>query len=130
MRNRLLIRGRESAFALGELLVVLVGVGMLLSLWGASLNRVREKTYVTIDLANLRQILNASAMYSSDNSGFMAHPTWGRDLTSPDGWAYISRNDGRLPGYPIVVPDCTGRDVDSAQFTNQLAFFRKGQVTQ
>src|SRR5688572_29961849 len=130
MRNQLVIRRRESAFALGELVVVLVVVGMLVSLWGASLNRIREKTFVTIDLANLRQILNASAMYSSENSGYMAHPTWGADLGGPDGWAYITRNDGRLPGYPVVPTSCAGRDVDSAQFTNQLAFFGKGQVTQ
>ena len=130
MRNQFLICRCESAFALGELLVVLVVVGMLVSLWGASMNRVREKTLVTIDLANLRQILNASAIYSSDNSGYMAHPTWGSDLTGPDGWAYITSNNGRLPGYPNVPPSCAGRDVNSAQFTNQLAFFRKGQVTQ
>jgi hypothetical protein len=130
MRNRFRIRGRESAFALGEVLAILVIVGMLISLWGASLNRVREKTFVTIDLANLRQILKASAMYSSDNSGYMAHPTWGVDLGGPDGWAYITRNDGRLPGYPVTPPHCISRDVNSREFTNQLAFFRKGQVTQ
>jgi hypothetical protein len=130
MSNQQVIRGRESAFALGELVVVLVVVGMLLSLWGASLNRVREKTFVTIDLANLRQILNASAMYSSENSGYMAHPTWGADLTGPDGWAYITSNNGRLPGYPVTPPHCISRDVNSREFTNQLAFFRKGQVTQ
>ncbi|HEX7860304.1 MAG TPA: hypothetical protein VF773_08275 [Verrucomicrobiae bacterium] len=132
MRNHRTLPVRNEAFALLELLLVVVVIGMLLAVWGASLNRVREKTYITLDLANFRQILKASAIYSSDNSDYMAHPTWGwiSSGVGPDGWAYITSNQGRLPGLPTAIPSCEGRDVNSAQFTNQLAFFSKGQVTQ
>lgn len=115
---------------LSELLLVMVIVAMLAAVLGSSLRRVREKTYITIDLANFRQILKASAIYNSDNNDHMAHPTWGADLSGPDGWAYLTSNQGRVPGAANFPGTCAGRDLNSAQFTNQLAFFKKGQVTQ
>ena len=130
MRNQRAFPVRNKPFALVELLIVVVVIALLLGIWSVSLNRVREKTYITLNLANIRQILKASAIYSSDNGDYMAHPTWGSDLTGPDGWAYITRNNGRLPGYPATAPSCAGREIDSLEFTNQLAFFTKGQVTQ
>lgn len=105
-------------------------VAMLLGVWSSSLQRVREKTYTTIDLANLRQILKGSAIYNSDNNDHMAHPTWGSDLQGPDGWAYLTSNNGRVPGAGPVPGSCAGVDENSARFTNQLAFFKKGLVTQ
>jgi hypothetical protein len=124
-------RARDtSGLILSELLFVVVIVVMLAVVASASLHRIREKTYNTIDLANFRQILKASAIYNSDNNDHMAHPTWGSDLTGPDGWAYLTRNDGRVPGAGNAPGSCAGRDVNTPQFTNQLAFFKKGQVTQ
>ena len=113
-------------------MVVVAVLAMLAAIWGSSMERMREKTYITLDLANFRQILKASALYNSENNDYMAHPTWGSVSSGagPDGWAYITRNQGQLPGLPAAIPSCEGRDINSAQFTNQLAFFSKGQVTQ
>ena len=124
------IRRERRGFVLIELVCILVTLAMFITIASSASRNLREKTYVTVDLANLRQILRGSAIYNSDNEGRMAHPTWGSDLTGPDGWAYLTANKGRVPGAASVPGSCAGRDVNTAQFTNQLAFFKKGQVTQ
>jgi hypothetical protein len=92
----------------------------------------REQIYLAIDLANVRQILRGSALYNSDNDEHMAHPTWGSDLSGPDGWAYLTSNkDRNIPGALQSTPgSCASYDTNSRQFTNQLAYFKVGQVTQ
>jgi hypothetical protein len=67
-------------------------------------------------------------MYSTDNNDYVPHPTWGGDLSGPDGWAYATSNNGRIPGGPNAPGSCAGRDVNSVQFSNQLAFFRISQL--
>ena len=123
---------RQHGFAFIELLLILVVLGLLASLWSPMHRRLREKTYITIDQSNIRQILRGSALYNSDNDDRMAHPTWGSDLTGPDGWAYLTSKAGRdIPGATQNVPgSCAGRDVNTPQFTNQLAYFKVGQVSQ
>lgn len=123
-------KGRVRAFALLELLFVVVIVAALAAVFSSVPERLRERTHITIDLSNLRQILHGSALYSNENNDHLAHPTWGSIPSGPDGWAYITVNNGRIPNAPAAIPSCEGRDVNSAQFTNQLAFFKKGQVTQ
>jgi type II secretory pathway pseudopilin PulG len=120
------------AFTWIELLLVVVVLGMLLALHLPFYARLRERTHITIDHNNIRQILQASALYSSENDERLAHPTWGSDLTGPDGWAYLTSKAGRVvPGAIANTPgSCAGRDTNSTQFTNQLAFFKVGQVTQ
>jgi hypothetical protein len=120
-----------TGFALLELTFVLAILTLLVFTQARRLASDREQIYTTIDLANLRQILRGSALYSSDNNGHLPHPTWGSDLTGPDGWAYLTSNkDHDVPGATQNTPGaCTGRDTDSPQFTNQLAFFKVGQVT-
>jgi Tfp pilus assembly protein FimT len=125
-------RSNQAGFALIELLLIGVILAAFVFLWTPRFARMREKTHVTIDLANFRQILQGSALYNAENDDRMPHPTWGADLTGPDGWAYLTSKAGRdIPGAFANFPgSCAGRDVNSAQFTNQLAFFKKGQVTQ
>jgi hypothetical protein len=67
---------------------------------------------MTLDLNNVKQ----------------PHPTWGTGLTGADGWAYATLNGGRIPGAPNNAPDCAGRDVNTIQFTNQVLFFKAGQL--
>ena len=118
------------AFALFDLLFVVVILAALVAVFSTIPERLSERTYITIDLNNLRQILRASALYANENDDRLAHPTWGADLSGPDGWAYITSNNGRIPGAPATAPSCTGRDLNSDAFTNQLKFFRLGQVSQ
>lgn len=126
------IRFGNSAFALLDLLAVLVVISVLTTLWTRFRATVREAAFVTIDFANVRRILQASAIYTAENNDFLAHPTWGQDLSGPDGWAYLTSNHSRqVPGALSATPgSCAGVDVNSRQFTNQLAYFRAGQVTQ
>jgi hypothetical protein len=115
-----------------ELLVMVILIASLFWVYLGGLSARREKVHVLIDLANMRQILQASALYAAENNDEMAHPTWGGDLTGPDGWAYLtSKRNREVPGALSATPgSCAGRDMDSSQFTNQLAFFKAGQVTQ
>jgi hypothetical protein len=120
------------AFALIDLLFLVIFVAALGAVFSSVPERLRERTHITMDLNNLRQILHASALYSNENNDHLAHPTWGGDLSGPDGWAYLTSKNGReIPGAIYNFPgSCANRDINTAQFTNQLAYFKVGQVSQ
>ena len=65
-----------SAFTSIELLLALVILGTLVAMHLPFYSRVRERTHITIDQNNLRQILQGSAIYAAENDERLAHPTW------------------------------------------------------
>src|SRR6266571_8606954 len=117
--------GNQWAFTLIELLAI---IAILAAMLLPALARAKDRAQLTLDLNNVRQVLLGSHIYATDNNDNLAHPTWGGDLTGPDGWVYATRNNGRIPGGPANPKSAAGKDVNSIEFSNQVAFFKISQL--
>jgi len=79
---------RRRAFTLVELLVVIGIIALLISIIMPALNRVRDQAIRVKCMNNLRNIMSAVIMYSSENKGIMPYCNWGGMPAGHVGWLY------------------------------------------
>jgi hypothetical protein len=104
------------AFTMVELLAIVVTIAALATLLVPTLAKSQSQSHTTIDISNVRQILKGVHLYSADNTDFCPHPTWGTGIT---GWLHSAGIRPATVSSAAQLP---------AAISNQLTFFRKGQL--
>jgi len=146
------ISKKRSGFTLIELLTVIAIIGILASIIIPTVGKVQRKAQQTVDLNNLKQILQASMVFASDNNqrfpGITVRPLDGSAGTvanTPWLWAgvlakssgvtdasfYMSKLDTNAPDVlPTRILNDTKTGIDSTFGTAELSVEMVGGVRQ
>ncbi|MDB5291175.1 MAG: type secretion system protein [Phycisphaerales bacterium] len=97
MRNAAHVSFRRAAFSLVELLIVVGIIAVLLAIVVPVMSRARNSARLVACQSNVRQLVQASIAYASDNDGVLPLPNLqGQDAPTNAGWLYRDA----LPGTP------------------------------
>jgi prepilin-type N-terminal cleavage/methylation domain-containing protein len=80
--------GRGAAFTLIELLVVIAIIAILAALLMTAVSRAKNSASKATDINNLRQIMIALNVYTSDDGDVLPPPNWDNGGGSLTGWLY------------------------------------------
>ena len=99
-------RTRRSAFTLVELLVVIGIIAVLISILMPALGRARDQANRIKCMNNVRSIMNAIVMYSSENKNALPFVNWGQIFVKGPGNALVASNTqaGWLYAGPYPLP--------------------------
>ena len=112
----------ENAFTITELLATLSVIALLCLVVLPALAKDADSSERAVCLNNMKRIMAAVAMYSTDNNDHLPHPSWGADMTGPDNWCYATH----LPTGQSA-PSAAGKGGPDA-YTNQIPFYLAGQL--
>jgi prepilin-type N-terminal cleavage/methylation domain-containing protein len=82
--------GLRRAFTLIELLVVIAIIGILAAFLMPALAKAKNQASKVTDLNNLKQIMVAVNLYTSDDGDMLPPPNWG--VAETNGWLYALKN--------------------------------------
>jgi prepilin-type N-terminal cleavage/methylation domain-containing protein len=103
MRNAAHVSFRRAAFSLVELLIVVGIIAVLLAIVVPVMSKARNSARLVACQADVRQLIQASISYASDNEGVLPLPNFKpQDSATTPGWLYSATPKSSPPATPPI----------------------------